>query len=243
MNNKQKQAYDAISAEYAKATATDPNKRYVQYPESLRLVGDLRGKSVFDVGCANGMFTRMMKRAGASEVTGFELSQKELDDARYEEAQNPQGIEYISDYSELSVGKRFDIVTAIMVIPAVEPEQLEELFGHAGRLLAEDGVFVALTLNPDFRRFGTVVNCRRFCKRSDGRIDIGFLDETGRTYLTIVDADFSKQDVERAARGAGFTDVCWESLKIDPAGINRYGTEYWAGYEEDCPYIGFTANK
>jgi len=243
MNDKMKQTYDAISAEYARATATDPNKRYVQYPESLRLCGDLRGKSVFDIGCANGKFTRMMKLAGASDVTGYDPSRRELDDARYEESQNSQGIEYITDYSELSVGKRFDIVAAIMVIPAVEPEQLEELFGHAGRFLAEDGVFVALTLNPDFRRFGTVVNCRQFFKRPDGRIDIDFLNENGRTYLSIVDADFSKQDVECAARGAGFTDVCWEPLKIDPAGIERYGVDYWAGYEEDCPYIGLTAKK
>lgn len=235
--------YDKISAEYALATVTDPNKRFVQYPESLRLLGDLRGKRVFDIGCANGVFTRMIKDSGADEVVGFEPSVHELDIARNTEEQDPRGIEYISDYAGIPSGKKFDIVSAIMVVPAVNREQMEEIFSRAGDLLEGDGKFVVLTLNHDFIRFGEIVNNRRFRRRTDGRIDIDFFNEHGESYMSIVDTDFSQAEVEEAARKSGFEDLQWEKLKVNTQGIEELGAEYWAGYEDDCPYVGFVAKK
>lgn len=235
--------YDNISLEYALATITDPNKRFVQYPEALRLLGSLEGKSVFDIGCANGTFTQMIKKAGAAELVGFEPSANELEKAKSAEKENPRGIEYIGDYAEIPVDKKFDVVSAIMVIPAINQEQMEEIFAKAGGLLVEGGKFVALTLNHDFQRFGEIVNNRKFSKRPDGRIDIDFYNAEGEVYMSIIDTDFTQEEVEQAAQKAGFGEVAWEKLKIDPAGIAELGAEFWNGYEEDCPYIGLTAQK
>lgn len=235
--------YDKISLEYALATIADPNKRFVQYPEALRLIGDLKGKNVFDIGCANGMFTRMMASAGAEEIVALEPSENELEKARMAEFENPQGIKYASDYSEISAEKRFDVVTAIMVIPAVNHEQMEEIFAHAGRLLTDEGKLVALTLNHDFKRFGEVVNNRKFSKRPDGRIDIDFYNEKGEAYMSIIDTDFSQEEVEQALGNAGFERIEWESLKVSTAGMDELGAEFWNKYEEDCPYVGFVAYK
>ncbi|NTW13540.1 MAG: class I SAM-dependent methyltransferase [Candidatus Moranbacteria bacterium] len=235
--------FDIISSQYALATRIDPNKRYVQYPESLRMIGDPGGAVILDIGCANGTFTRMMRCAGAGEIIGFDPSENELTDARNEEAERPLGIRYVSDYSQIPTGKRFDLVTVIMVFPAVTSRQLEEIFTRSSKFLKMEGKLVAVTLNPDFSRFGEVVNGRIFSRRADGRIGIDFLDDGGKKYMSIIDTYFSMTDVERAARKAGFANVRWEALKIDPAGIEKYGTDYWAGYEEDCPYIGFVASR
>ncbi len=235
--------YDKKSIEYALATLTDPNKRFVQYPEALRLVGELNGKSVFDIGCANGVFTEMIKKAGAGKLAGFEPSENELEKARMSEFKNSKGIEYVSDYAELPAEEKFDIVTAIMVIPAVNQEQMKEIFKRAGEFLTDDGKFVALTLNPEFKRFGEVVNNRKFTKRSDGRIRIDFYNEKGEVYMDINDADFSREEIEKAAREAGFKGIEWESLKVSPAGVAELGAEFWDKYEEDCPYVGLVAHK
>ena len=235
--------YDKISLEYALATITDPNKRFVQYPESLRLLGELDGKSVFDIGCANGTFTKMIKSAGASEVVGFEPSENELDKAKSTEKENPQGIDYVADYCEIPADKKFDIVSAIMVIPAVNQEQMEEIFNKSSELLTNGGKFVALTLNHDFKRFGEIVNNRKFSKRADGRIDIDFYNEKGEVYMSIIDTDFSQEEVEKALEKSGFGDIIWESLKVANSGIEELGAEFWDKYEEDCPYIGLVVYK
>ncbi|EKD46810.1 MAG: ToxA protein [uncultured bacterium] len=235
--------YDKISMEYALATITDPNKRFVQYPEALRLIGELKDKKVLDIGCANGTFTKMIKGAGAVEVVGCEPSENELKKARDEEASNPQDIEYISSYAEITAGKKFDVVTAIMVIPAVNQEQMEEIFSNTANLLKDGCKFVALTLNPAFKRFGEVVNNRKFSKREDGRIGIDFYNEKGEVYMSIIDTNFSKAQIEKTANDAGFEGIEWENLKISSAGIKELGAEFWDGYEEDCPYIGFIARK
>ena len=235
--------YDKISLEYALATITDPNKRFVQYPEALRLIGDLDGKKVFDIGCANGVFTEMIKKAGDAELIGFEPSENELEKARMSEFKHPQGIQYVSDYDQIPTDKKFDVVTAIMVISAVNNQQMQEIFSKAGEFLIQDGKFVALTLNHDFKRFGEIVNNRKFTKRSDGRIDIGFYNEEGENYMNIIDTDFSRQEIEQAAKKSGFEKVCWSDLKISQDGIEKYGKDFWSKYEEDCPYIGFVAYK
>ncbi len=235
--------YDKISLEYALATITDPNKRFVQYPESLRLLGELDGKSVFDIGCANGTFTKMIKSAGASEVVGFEPSENELEKARSAEKESPQGIDYVSAYCEIPSDKKFDVVSAIMVIPAVNQEQMEEIFNKASDLLVGGGKFVALTLNHDFKRFGEIVNNRKFSKRADGRIDIDFYNEKGEVYMSIIDTDFSQEEVEKALKDSGFGEIKWESLRVVTAGIEELGTEFWDKYEEDCPYVGLVACK
>jgi 2-polyprenyl-3-methyl-5-hydroxy-6-metoxy-1,4-benzoquinol methylase len=235
--------YDKISLEYALATVTDPNKRFVQYPEALRLIGELKGKSALDIGCANGTFTRMIASGGAEEIVAFEPSEVELEKAKESEKENPQGIRYISGYGEIPAEKKFDVVTAIMVIPAVNEQQMEEIFAQASKFIKDGGRFVALTLNPEFKRFGEVVNNRKFSIRPDGRIDIGFYNENGENYMNIIDTDFSKEDIEKIAAENDFSKMEWKTLKVCKEGLEKMGSEFWNGYEEDCPYVGFVAYK
>jgi hypothetical protein len=130
-----------------------------------------------------------------------------------------------------------------MVIPAVNQEQMEEIFNKSSELLVSGGKLVALTLNHNFKRFGEIVNNRKFSKRADGRIDIDFYNQKGEVYMSIIDADFSQGEVEKALKESGFGDIKWENLKIFSSGIEELGVDFRVGYEADCPYIGLTAKR
>ena len=58
--------FNLVSAEYELITENDPVKNYVQYPEALRLLGDIEKKEILDIGCGNGIFDRIMVKQGAS---------------------------------------------------------------------------------------------------------------------------------------------------------------------------------
>ncbi|MEI7621314.1 MAG: methyltransferase domain-containing protein [Candidatus Moraniibacteriota bacterium] len=241
----QREIYDFNSAEYVKTTETDPAKRYLQYPESFRLVGDVDGKDVLDMGCGNGMFTRALARAGA-RVVAFDTSVEQIKNAIKNEKNEALGIEYlVADTVFDNKGRKFDLVSAIMVLPcAADVTQLKKMFAGASDCLKERGKFVCLTLNPDFKRFGQPVCGRVFHgKENERKINIDFLNEDGSVKFKIADTYFSREDVEKAATAAGFSYISWEKLHVLPEGVAVKGEDFWAGYEEDCPYIGLVAYK
>ncbi len=89
------------------------------------LVGDISGKSVLDLACGAGVYTRKLKQAGASHTVGVDISEEMIKLARKQEAQAPLGIEYIlSDAQELGKIGDFDLVNAAHYLhyaPTKEP--------------------------------------------------------------------------------------------------------------------------
>lgn len=236
--------YNELSAEYASLADIDPSKRYVQYPEALRLLGDFKGKKVLDIGCGNGTFTRMLARRGAS-VVGYDPSEQQVRQAQQMEQQEHLGILYfISDRPAIKPELKFDKATSVMVLPyAADKKHLGELFSFANEHLADGGEFSSVIFNPNYKRLGQITYNRRFTKTEDGKIQVEFLDEKGSVKLTAKFSDFSSDDYEVAAKQTGFQNFEWKNLSVMPEGIEAQGKEFWSGYEEDCPYIGLVAGK
>jgi 2-polyprenyl-3-methyl-5-hydroxy-6-metoxy-1,4-benzoquinol methylase len=236
--------YDKNNQEYIKATENDPAKRYLQYPESLRLVGDIKDKEVLDVGCGNGMFTRMMARAGA-HVTAYDASFEQVKSAAEKEHEEPLGISYIvSDRKPIEEDEKYDLVSSIMVLPCAENKaELADMFSDAYSALKPGGKMSIMTLNPNFKRYDEQVVGRIFKKRNESKIDIDFVNDDGTLRFSIVDTYFSQPDIEEVLERAGFKDFSWEKLRVQSEGVEEKGDEYWDGYEDDCPYIGLVASK
>jgi len=235
--------FNGVSTEYALATIQDPNKRFVQYPNTLRLLGNLSGKKVLDIGCGNGIFTRMMAMQGAS-IVGYDVSEKQIQKAQQVEEAAGLNIKYFITERFESLSEKFDIATAIMVlICAMDEKQLGNIFADASSVLYTNGKFICLTLNPDFKRFGEIICNRRFTKKADDNIDIEFFDDAGKLSFSITDTFFSAAQYEKAALENGFTEIKWEKLEISPEGLKEKGVKFWEGYEDDCPYIGLTLSR
>ena len=103
--------YDSIAKNYQKIK--EMTIYQVLAHTFLFYVGDVKGKSVLDLACGDGFFTRQLKQRGASRVVGVDISAEQLKLAKSHENTNPLGIEYIqSAVQALDKLGEFDLVVA-----------------------------------------------------------------------------------------------------------------------------------
>jgi toxoflavin synthase len=241
LNRKQ---FNTTSGKYVELTGIDPAKRFVQYPEGLRLLGDIEGKKILSIGCGNGIFERMLAKRGAY-VVAYDPAEKMIEEAQRFEEKEKLGIRYyVADRPEAGSDGKFDKAVSVMVLMyAVDRENLREIFTYAHQSTGKKGNFYSITFNPNFRRFGQINYNRRITRTRDGGIQFEFLDESGKVKMTSKSSDFSTADFEVAAKTAGFKRVKWIRLQITPEGKEAKGKEFWKDFEDDCPYIGLVVSK
>ena len=103
--------YDTIAKQYKKSKELP--YRLVEAYTYFHLLGNLAGKSILDLGCGEGFYTRKFKEKGASTVIGVDISPKMISLATAEETQHPLGIKYIvGDACKLGKIGSFDFVVA-----------------------------------------------------------------------------------------------------------------------------------
>ena len=88
------EAYDGIAEEYRDSKQL-PFRDHLERYTLFQLLGDVRGKTVLDMACGEGFHTRLLKRAGASEVTGGDISAEMIQLAQDQEARHPLGCRYV----------------------------------------------------------------------------------------------------------------------------------------------------
>src|SRR2546430_17337014 len=82
--------YDFISEQYKRAKL-QPWRAHVESFTLLGVIGDLAGKTVVDLACGEGFYSRILGENGAARVTGGVLSEKMIALARQQEGEHPQG--------------------------------------------------------------------------------------------------------------------------------------------------------
>src|SRR5579871_1830142 len=103
--------YDRFAAEYKKSKEL-PFRSAIEVPLFLGMLGNVQGKSVLDLACGEGFYTRIVRRQGAARVVGADLSGEMIALARQQEASDPLGITYHHASAEaLPPAEPFDVVT------------------------------------------------------------------------------------------------------------------------------------
>src|SRR5262245_66101336 len=85
--------YDDIAADYS-ASKQLPFRVLVEAPTLFAIAGDVRGKSILDLPCGDGTYSRAFARRGAASVLGVDLSGSMIERARKSESESPLGICY-----------------------------------------------------------------------------------------------------------------------------------------------------
>ena len=82
-----------------------------------QLIGDVQGKSVLDLGCGEGFYTRRLRRLGAARVVGVDISSEMVALAQQAEALEPLGVDYrVADVrTEGRIGE-FDLVVSFFML-------------------------------------------------------------------------------------------------------------------------------
>ena len=241
--NTMKAIYDKISSNYTELVKIDPIKK-LHYQSALKLLGNVSGLQILDVGCGSGAFDRKLAHAGAI-VLGYDISAEQIDNALKNEEAEGLGIKYtVADPAEFKTNQKFEKAVSVLVLHyAINAEHLEKFFSSTFKILKKDGLFVCILSNPNFKRLGIKLYNRCFKKIGKGKMKVDFLDSEQNISCSAEYSDFSIADYEKAALAGGFHRFKWVSLRPTRESLMEMGEKYWESFEGDCPYIGFIAYK
>ncbi|MFF7726751.1 class I SAM-dependent methyltransferase [Streptomyces sp. NPDC008001] len=234
--------YDDIGEAY-EGFKSLPMARYPESASFLRMLGDLTGRSVLDLACGTGFYTRQAKRLGAADVLGVDVSEGMVAAARAIEERSPLGVRYrVADGSDLPVfDRRFDVATAVYLLNyADDAATMEWMCRGVHRSLRPGGAFYVLTQAPDYRFDGppTEKYGFRYERVAEGevgpRVRITALLESPVEFVT----NYPRREVcEGALWAAGFRDVTWVPLEVPEEGVRLYGAEFWEDFLANPPLV------
>lgn len=239
--------YDLIAEQY-KRSKESPWRTYIESYTMLELLGDVRGKSILDLACGEGYYSRILKSLGARRVVGVDLSSKMIDLARASERESAAGIEYVvGDAITFTPDEPFDIVTAAYLLNYADTqEKLLAMCRTVSRSLRPGGRFVTFNNNPAqaphrfaaTRKYG-------FIKSANEPLTAG----APITYTVFQeDGSFSFDNYylsldthDQALADAGLRDVEWIVPRLSPDW--KEDTAYWDDFFEDPSVIFLQCRK
>lgn len=215
--------------------------RHCQDPVIFRTLGDIRGKSLLDLACGNGFYTRRFRReCGAEPVMGVDLSPMLIRQAEAVEQHDPLGIEYrVGDVTTLELDRRFDVITAIHLLHYLQNEaEIEAALRRIHALLRPDCSFVTMIANPEFdlakhdpedskRKFGYYFSDAQPGNGGLLRFHPGGFEKERE--LTFELRRWERGFLNDIARRVGFTPD-WHDPFISAEGLAEYGRDFFANY-------------
>jgi SAM-dependent methyltransferase len=241
--------YDDIAALYQRSKHS-PVRRHVESFTFLGLLGNVRNLRVLDLACGEGFYTRMLRKAGARRVVGVDVSPAMIALARAEEQARPLGLEFVvSDVQELPALGEFDTAVAGYLLHyAPDREALFRMCRSVAAQLPVGGRFITINENPGqpaeryrgYQQYGfskTAVRPRR-----EGSA-ITYTMVAGRDVFRFEVTHFEKATYEAALCAAGFSDIRWHPVRLDPAGVAAHGAGYWSEYLGNPPIVGLECRR
>lgn len=199
----------------------------------FNMLGRVTDKSILDLGCGSGAFTRMLK-PNAKRLVGVDISEKMIEIAKQEEAREPLGIEYlVGDVFELGEIGRFDLVVASFFLNQAKTK--EELLKACQTIyinLKPGGRFITMNNNvdmspeayPKWQKYGLTRSVSEPL-REGTPITMSFT-VNGQPF-TFDNYCLSKDTYNWAFQKAGFREIHWHEPMIPPQNIEEFGAEFW----------------
>lgn len=230
-------------------------KRYSIYPTVLGLLGDIYGKTIIDMGCGDGGFSRMLVEKGA-RVNAFDSSEEMLRIAERKTAEK-MGSDYYErinfwknkaerlSWQQMGAGGAvalffFNYVRTRKDLRAVCKRVYNNL-SKGARFIAfqnqfEDAHFMS-------GRVGNVTYTQEGCNET-GQLLWGLEreDKEGRA-IKLNLTDWTQFNYEAALKEAGFRNITWHSPIVSQEGMDALGKDFWADYIKAGLFRGFEARK
>ncbi len=130
---------------------TDTYHDKVVHPNLLRMLGDIKGKQILDLGCGQGIFSRLLADASAN-VVGVDLGKELIAIAEKKNAEYSFKIHYFhgaSDDLYMVKDETKDIVVCVLALQNIE--KLQGTVTEVVRTLKKGGKFFVVLNHPSFR--------------------------------------------------------------------------------------------
>lgn len=228
--------YDTLYEKY-RYTKSNVVKKYSETFSFFEILGNIQGKTILDLACGDGYYTRYLKKKGGTRIVGVDLSAKMIEVARQAEEQQPMGIEYrVGDVAQMGVIGSFDIVTAVYLFTYASSQDMLTTMCHAiAKNLASSGRLVAVTFNPNAttrhlevaKQYGTTLTANDLLQ--DGStIQVRIQTPVGDVHL--VNYHWTQSTYERALQDAGFKKITWHPVRVSDDGLIKLGQSYWQAH-------------
>jgi toxoflavin synthase len=239
--------YDLIAEQY-KRSKLSPWRTYIERYTFLELLGDLRGKSVLDLACGEGYYSRIFKSLGAARVVGVDLSHKMIDLARASESESRLGVEYVlGDAITFQPDQAFDIVAAAYLLNYADTAgKLLAMCQAVSRCLGPGGRFVTVNNNPcqapqrfaATRKYGFVKSASEQLRAGTPITYTVFQDDGSFTF----DNYYLNLDThEQALEAVGLCDVEWVKPRLSPEWTED--PAFWDDFFDDPSVIFLQCRK
>jgi toxoflavin synthase len=242
------QEYDEIAHEYRDSKLL-PFRDFAESYSLFRLIGSLENKTVLDLACGEGHYTRRLRQAGAAQVLGVDISPEMIRLAEESEQAAPLGCRYaVGNAAELSLGERFDVVVgAYLLNYASSKAMLLDLCRTIHDHLKPGGVFVginaSMTLVParyaDYQKYGLLM------LTPDDRVEgdpITFVITNPDGTRFQIDNFFLRPETYASTfTDAGFGAFACGDLWVSDTGRQHFPDGYWDALLADPPIVGMRA--
>ena len=236
--------YDKFAKQY-KASKTLPFRKYIEWYTYDKLLGNISQKSILDLACGEGFYTRRIKKKSAETVVGVDISEKMIKLAKQQEENQPLGIDYIiGDVMELGKIGSFDLVVASYLLNyARTKEQLLKMCQTISVNMKPGGRFVGINNNPDQPPESFHI-CEKygFTKTICGPLKEGeaitYEFFRGGQKFRFDNYYLSKKTHEWALKRAGLSNIRWHKVEVSPNGLKIFGQEFWQDFIEYAPILG-----
>ena len=237
--------YDAISREYRESKRL-PFREHVERYTLFELLGDVRGKTVLDLACGDGFYTRLLRQAGALQVTGVDVSEGMIKLAEERERRHPLGCRYVcADVAAFEPAEPVDLVVAVYLLNyARTPGQLLRFCRVCREALRPGGRLVGLNNNVrnmaartgSLRKYGLERTWERPLAEGDVIRYTMFNADGGQFGF---DNFHLKPETHAAAfERAGFRSFRWIDVMLHPSEVDN---PFWHDFIANPPIVAFVA--
>lgn len=237
------QHYDIIAKEYQQLKQL-PIRIFLEKYTYLQMLGNLTGKSILDLACGEGIYTRQFKQQGAAVVVGVDISQKMIELAKQEENQQKLDIQYIvADVMELGKIGDFDLVVASYLLNYAQTEaQLKKMCQTIFSNLKQGGRFVTINNNTEqspssylkTEKYGFIKTITEPLQPGTA-INLTFSIDGQK--FSFDNYYLSRNTYQNVLEEVGFQNITWRKMQVSPEGIEKFGQEFWQDYLDCMPHL------
>jgi SAM-dependent methyltransferase len=135
--------------ELARTKPASPDE-LIEYPQQIDMMGDIRGKTILDIGCGSGAKCVDFIRMGAKSVTGLDVSDSYIN--AWNDREKPDNLFFLqADFNRLDEvealrEKEYNIITSFMVLGYAY--DLSKVYNNISKLLSSDGELIVQLSSP-----------------------------------------------------------------------------------------------